>query len=234
MTMKIKRRFSGRDTLFDLVSIDYNILPLLSRFNIPLGFGSKSIEAVCREASIDLNLFLLVVNFTLTGQLDGSAADRISPLKIVDFLHNSHSYFLNYKIPHIRANLTAALDAGHSDINPMILAFFNDFVKRLDEHFGYEEETVFPYIRSLAEGRKATDYSIECFRRHHEEVTESLSELKNLILRYYTTSIPNQMYDVLVDICNAEEDLDSHSAIENSILIPLVDHIEKQTNGERL
>jgi hypothetical protein len=30
------------------------------------------------------------------------------------------------------------------------------------------------------------------------------------------------MYDVLVDLYNAEEDLESHSEIENHILIPLI------------
>ncbi len=146
---------------------------------------------------------------------------------MVDLLHNSHEYFLAYKIPHIRQNLTNALDAGHNDINPMIISFFDEFVAHLSAHFDYEEKTVFPYIRNLARGVK-TDYSIEEFSKHHEEVNESLAEIKNLILRYYVTATPNRMYDVLVDICNCEEDLDSHATIENTVLIPIVGRLEEQ------
>lgn len=228
--MKVSRRFSKRDSVADLVASDYNIIPLLSRFNIPLGFANKSIETVCCDAGIDFNLFLLIVNFTLTGELDNSLIEKVAPGQVVDFLHNSHDYFLGYKIPHIRGNLISALDASHSDINPMIIAFFNDFVAHLEAHFSYEENTVFPYIKALVNNNFTGEYSIDVFRNHHDEVTESLTELKSLILRYYTTSIPNLIYDVLVDICNAEEDLNSHSAIENSILIPLVYNLEQSSN----
>lgn len=223
--MKISRRFSARDSVVDLVREDYNILPLLSRFSIPLGFGNKTIGEVCRDAGIDCELFLLVVNFTLSGEIEIEASSKISPTDIVVFLKNSHDYFRSYKIPHIRTNLSHALDESHNDINPIILNFFEEFVGKVDAHFAYEEETVFPYITALV-NHTTTDYNIETFRRHHDDVSESLRELKNLILRYYSTSTPNKMYDVLVDIYNCEADLDSHSIIENSVLIPLIDSIE--------
>ena len=57
----------------------------------------------------------------------------------------------------------------------------------------------------------------------------ALAELKNIILRYYRTTVPNLMYDVLVDIYNCEEDLISHSDIENNLLIPMVYDLEKKS-----
>ena len=47
--MKLTRNFSGKDSVIDLIREDYNILQILSRFNIPLGFQSKRIEDVCNE-----------------------------------------------------------------------------------------------------------------------------------------------------------------------------------------
>lgn len=228
--MKISRRFSPDDSVVDLIDEDYNLLPVLSRFSIPLGVGTKTIAEVCGEAGIDTGLFLLVVNYVLSGTIDHEASRRVSPAGIVDFLHKSHEYYLGYKIPHIKANLLAALDENHSDINPIIVSFFDNFVKQVSSHFDYEETTVFPYIMALVEGRH-TDYSIDIFRHHHDDVAESLNELKNLILRYYTTSTPSLMYDVLVDIFNCQEDLESHSDIENIVLVPLIDGIEKMTRG---
>lgn len=221
------RQFTATDTVVDLIESDYNIVPLLSRFSIPLGFGDKSIAEVCGEAGIDPDIFLFIVNFTLTGHL--SLPDESYAPGIVDFLLNSHSYILTYKLPHIRANLLAALDAHHSDINPAIVQFFDDYVEHVRKHFAYEERNVFPYVRDLAAGRPiTTTYTIERFRIHHDRIAEKLSELKNIILRYYTTSVPNLMYDVLVDLFTAEKDLKSHNDIENLILIPLTQRMESR------
>lgn len=55
-----------------------------------------------------------------------------------------------------------------------------------------------------------------------------MNELKNIILRYYSTSVPYKMYDALVDIYNCEDDLKSHSQIEERILVPLVRKLESR------
>ena len=211
------------DQVIDVVERNYNLLPLLSRFSLPLGFGNKTVEALCRENGINPALFVLIVNFMITGHLDESSArQNVRPTEVVDFLHNSHEYFLQYKFPHIRSILLQALDRDNDDINPAIVTFFDALIKQVEAHFTYEESVVFPYIRSLETGSKS-DYSIDVFRRQHDdEINATLRELKNVILRYYVTTLPNRMYDVLVDIYNVEDDLRSHTIIENRLLVPLV------------
>lgn len=226
------RPFTPSDSVVDLIALDYNIVPLLSRFSIPLGFGDRTIAEVCGEAGIDTGVFLLIVNYTLGRPTD--PAEGAQAGGIVDFLLNSHAYFLTYKLPHIRANLLAALDAHHSDINPAIVTFFDDYVGHVRRHFAYEERNVFPYVRALVEGTPRSDssYSIERFKNHHDRIAEKLSELKNIILRYYVTSVPNLMYDVLVDLFTAESDLQSHNDIENYILIPLAKELEAKASRQ--
>lgn len=224
--------FTTHDNLIDLVEEDFNILPILSRCSIPLGFGNKTIGEVCIDAGINADIFLLIVNYILSGTRAYEATSPDAAVGIVDFLHNSHDYFLEYKLPHIRQNLISSLDPAHSDINPAIVSFFDNYVMQVKAHFDYEEITVWPYIRSLAHGT-APAYSIDTFRKHHEEISEKLNDLKNIILRYYSTSMPDKMYDVLVDIYTCEEDLNSHHTIENEILVPLVTELENQkSKGE--
>lgn len=224
---RLTRPVTANDLLVDLIREDFNILPILSRFSIPLGFGNKTIAEMCQENDIDTEIFLLIINFILTGVIPSEEKRSVrSAIGIVDFLHNSHDYFLGYKFPHIRANLVNALDHNHSDINPAIISFFDSYVSQVKNHFDYEELNVWPYIRNLASGTKST-YNIEIFRKHHDEIGEKLADLKNIILRYYTTSMPNKMYDALVDIFNCEEDLNTHHAIENHILIPMISTLEK-------
>lgn len=223
--MKFRRSYSAKDNMVDLINEDYNILPVLSRFSIPLGFENKRIADVCCDANIDVEGFLYIVNFILSKKIDLDKLDSISPIEIVNFLHNSHEYYLEYKLPHIRQNLLCALDENHSDINTAIVRFFDNYVEQVKEHFKYEENVAFPYIRELLDG-VASKYSIDVFRNHHDDIDENLSDFKNIILRYYTTSMPHKMYDVLVDIYNCEEDLNTHTDIENHILIPMIAHIE--------
>ena len=115
--MKISRTFTEHDSVVDLINEDYDILPVLSRFSLPLGFGSKTIGELCRESGINVNVFLLVVNFLLSGKIEAA-------MEIARFLHNSQSYYLQYKFPHIRANMLSALDPAHDDINPIIVKYF--------------------------------------------------------------------------------------------------------------
>lgn len=224
------RTFSSHDTVIDLVEEDFNILPILSRFSIPLGVGNKTIGEICHESGIDTETFLLLVNYILTGVIPVDGASVNAAVNIVDFLHNSHDYFLGYKFPHIRKNLIAALDPSHDDINPAIVKFFDDYVGQVKNHFDYEEQFVWPYIKSLSDKKQPT-YSIDVFRKHHDEISDKLNDLKNIILCYYTTSMPDKMYDALVDIFNCEEDLNSHHSIENHILIPMVENLEQKLKG---
>lgn len=226
------RHFTGADSLVDLVKENFNLLPILSRFSLPLGFGNKTIAEVCAEEKIDADVFLLIVNFILTGQIVNETPSAEAARGLVDFLHNSHDYFLSYKFPHIRTNLLRALDAHHSDINPAIVSFFDGYVEQVGKHFAYEETVFFPYVKQLING-EASDYNVEIFRKHHEEIGEKLADLKNIILRYYTTSMPNLMYDVLVDIFNCEEDLDLHNEIENFILVPMIASLERRDGDNR-
>ncbi len=226
MENNLGRCFNADDTVVDLIENDYNVLTVLSRFSLPLGFGEKSIGELCEEAGINTECFLLIINYISSGKIDSKYLSEVCPTDITYFLRNSHDYYLNYKLPHIRSNLVDALDESQRSINPMIIRFFDDYVNLVKKHFAYEENIVFPYIDSLTHGSKG-NYNIDVFRRNHDyEIEEKLSELKNIILRYYSTSQPSKMYDALADIYNCEEDLTSHANIENHILIPMIERIE--------
>lgn len=225
--MRIIKKFAADDIMVDLVNYDYSLLPFLSRFSLPLGFGNQTIAEICQSAGIDVDVFLLIINFIVSGAPDREAMESLSPIEIVNFLKNSHDYFLGYKFPHIRNNLLSALDQSHDDINPAIIKFYDDFVGKVTKHFRYEEKNLFPYVKSLIAGIPR-QYSIDIFSRQHDEVSASLAELKNIILRFYSTAVPNKMYDVLVDIYNCEDDMESHTDIENNILVPMVKRIENK------
>ncbi len=225
--MKYPRKFSTTDTMVELVNYDYNVLPLLSRFSLPLGYGSMTIGEVCRDADIDSNVFMLIIQYTIAGTIDNEYFSKVKATDLVKFLENSHEYFISYKFPHIRQNLMQALDDYYTDINPSIVKFFDKFVSKVRNHFRYEERNLFPYVRALYANQQTTTYSIDTFVKQHDDIGDTLAEFKNIILMYYKTSVPNKMYDVLVDIYNCENDIQSHADIEDDILVPMVKQLIK-------
>ena len=78
--MRNNRFFNAKDSVVELIEHDYNVLTVLSRFSLPLGFGQKSIGELCEESGIHTDAFLLIINFLLTGEIDSASIMKVSPL----------------------------------------------------------------------------------------------------------------------------------------------------------
>ena len=95
----------------------------------------------------------------------------------------------------------------------------------------YEEKTLFPYVQSLLENRYVGDYNIETFSKHHESTDKKLRELKLMIIKYLpsNTQLNNQLTATLYDIYNNEEWLQLHAQVEDSIFVPAIRRLERQS-----
>ena len=144
---------------------------------------------------------------------------------LTDYLHNSHGYFLDFRLPAIRRKLIEAVDCSQSDVSFAIMRFFDEYAAEGQRHLAYEEQTVFPYGESLLAGEKNTTYSMEIFRRQHDQVDAKLRELKNIIIKYYPSGSTNELNGVLFDIFTCEQELASHNAVEDEIFIPAVERL---------
>ena len=198
----------------DLVCDRYPVLLIMSRFGIALGFGDKTIGEVCLDSGVDTATFL---------------AETISVAALVGYLRNSHVYFLDFRLPAIRRKLIEAIDCSHNDVAFAILRFFDEYVAEVHKHMDYEEQKVFPYVEGLLRGEHPEGYSIDIFRRHHDQVEAKLAELKRIIIRYYPSGSTNELNGVLFDIFTCERDLASHNDIEDRLFIPAIKRLEEQT-----
>jgi regulator of cell morphogenesis and NO signaling len=79
----------------------------------------------------------------------------------------------------------------------------------------YEEKVVFPYVRGLLKGEKDSRYNISIFKKRHDQIEMKIIELKNLIIKYYPAEGGNLLNSVLFDIFACEQDLASHSKVED-------------------
>lgn len=216
--------YTGEDRMCDLVCDKYFVLQVMSRFGIALGFGDKSIAEVCAASGVDTDTFLAVVNLLVEKADPETLAENVSVRALTDYLHNSHGYFLDFRLPSIRRKLIEAVDCSHSDVSFAIMRFFDEYVAEVHKHMDYEEKNVFPYVEALLAG-EPTSYSIDTFRRHHDQVEAKLRELKNIIIKYYPSGSTNELNGVLFDIFTCEQELASHNAVEDDIFIPAVERL---------
>ncbi|WP_418663065.1 hemerythrin domain-containing protein, partial [Alistipes ihumii] len=184
---------------------------------------------------VDTKTFLTIVNLLLD---DHTTAEQIDPSlsveALVSYLQNSHSYFLDFRLPLIRRKLIEAIDCGHSDVSFAIMRYFDQYVAEVRKHMNYEETTVFPYVRSLVQGKSGNGkYNIGIFSKQHDQVESRLAELKNIIIKYYPATGSNELNSVLFDIFSCATDLASHNRIEDNLFVPLIAELERKNGCSR-
>ncbi|MDE7356203.1 MAG: hemerythrin domain-containing protein [Rikenellaceae bacterium] len=217
-------RYREDDRMGDLISDNYSVLLVLSRFGISLGFGDSSIGQVCCKNGVDVTTFLSVVNFMISGEVDLG----FSIESMVGYLHRAHDYYLDYRLPAIRAKLTEVMGDDCGDVSRAVMRFFDDYCAEVGGHMSYEEQNVFPYVRELLAGHRKSGYDIGIFRKRHDRVEAKLTELKNILIKYYPGDSSNELNGVLFDIFACEQDLASHNMVEDVLFVPAVTELERK------
>jgi regulator of cell morphogenesis and NO signaling len=212
----------------NLISENYSALLVMSRFDIALGFGEKSIGEVCRDNQVDTHTFLAIINLMVSkNQIIPASGTEISVESLIDYLHKSHDYFLNYRLPEIREKLSKVLNPGEGDLNKAVMEYFDKFVAEIKKHMLNEDKKVFPYVKSLLTAKNKDKYPIS-FSKQHEQIETRLTEFKNILIKYYPAQSTNKINSVLFDIFNCEKDLASHNAVEEYLFLPAIEELESK------
>lgn len=229
--MNKKRLYDPADKMSDIICDNYSLLQVMSRFDLPLGFGDCSVEEVCKSGGVDCGTFLAVANFINKGHSRASVApEEISIRPLMNYLKNAHHYFLDFQLPNIRRKLLEAIDCSmDNEVTFLILKFFDVYVQEVRNHMDYEDRTVFTYVENLLNGEKDEAYDIGLFVSHHDHIDDKLKELKNSIIKYYPDSKKAYLMNaVLFDIFICEKDLASHNQVEDHLFVPAVLRLEQE------
>lgn len=217
--------------LADLIELNYRLLDVLSRLGVGLGFGEHTITDACRTFGISESAFLLICNeYTFEGYVPGqellSSADAEDIMK---YLHNSHMYYMDREMEHLRSSLARLLAPVDAAQRKVVEKFFADYKAEVKNHFDYEEDVVFPYVNALLEGASRNGYSIGQFEENHSNIDEKLNDLKNIVMKYLPDVCdPVLRNEVLYHIFYLEDDLHHHTLIEDNVLVPMVDLLERK------
>ena len=233
-------KYRSNDSMSALISDDYQLLQVLSRFDIPLGFGDKSVEEVCTDCGVDADTFLVVCNFVSSGTkptFDEYASLSVGAL--LNYLRNSHRYFLDFMMPHIRQRLVSAIDMGSSnDVAFLIMKFFDDYTQEVTKHMEFEEAEVFKYVDGLLDGHRDPEHSLQEFEtqmelQSHKNIDSKMSDLKNILVRYVPPTKHTYLLNhALMDLFALEQDLSTHTQLEDTIFCSAVSLLESQVDVE--
>ena len=223
--------FTAKMKLSDLLFANYNLILILSRFGIKLGFGEKSVEDVCNQYNILPSLFLIVANVSTYEDYFPSKQEieSLNVNELIDYLHASHQYYLENKISTIETQLKNLYPNNENGYGEMINRFFSEYEQEVSNHFDYEENTVFPYIKDLLRQKSNVNYHINQFEKNHSDIEDKLTDLINILIKYLPENERNEEKEmVLFDIFLFTKDLNRHTLIENKVLVPCVKFIEER------
>lgn len=223
--------YKETDRMCDVICSEYHLLQVMSRFGIPLGFGEKTVREVCEANNVNTLTFLAVANYMKQGSdVAPLYIESLSVTSLMEYLRQAHTYFLDFLLPDIRRKLLGAIDCSQqNEVAYLILKFYDEYMADVRKHMEYENRKVFAYVANLLEGRKQANFEIARFAKSHEGTDKKLQELKNIIIKYYTSGGSAELLNnVLFDLFICEEDLRMHCEVEDVLFVPAVQRLEEQ------
>ncbi|MBL4747095.1 MAG: hemerythrin domain-containing protein [Flavobacteriaceae bacterium] len=226
-----KTYISPATEVAELINENYHLLLFLEHLNIDFLVYDKTVQQVCEENNIDLNVFIVLGNLYNGFFPNKEELDSLKDIElIILFLRNSHLYYRNEVYPKILKYISILRAHNTSKDIALVERFFKDYFNEVVEHMGYEDEIVFPYFSQLLRGdTQNSNFSVKGYREHHSDIEVKLSDLKNLLLKHIV--IKNERTTrrkFLHTLFELEFDLGIHSSIEEKILLPLIENIEKE------
>ena len=199
------------------MSQEEDAIQLISRFGLEMGVGEQTIAQVCEAHGVHTPTFLSIINHKVYHQK--AIPDDIDVPTLQRFIRNAHIYFLDFRLPRLRKALVEAIMPADADtkIPGLILRCYDEFVEEIRTHIEHENAGLFD-------------------EHEHDDrrITDKLTEIKNLIIKYYPSGAASQkaaslkeestvtytLISVMSDIWHTELDFADHCAIEDDILRP--------------
>jgi len=234
--------FNENNKLATVIHKDHTLLPVINRLGIKLGFGDLTIRELCIKEGIDVTFFMEIINvFHDENYFPEKKLRDFSVTIVIDYLQKTHRYYLDYVIPEQERLIELFMERctnGRQEME-LISKFYNKFKEEFTSHLQFEEVHVFPYILELNEiilnpSKKSNflkqnqNIAVKGFEEEHGNMDEKMFDLKNIIIKYlppnYDLNIGNSL---LTNLFMFEKDMKNHSRIEDKILIPKVNQLEK-------
>jgi regulator of cell morphogenesis and NO signaling len=204
--------------------------------------GKRQLDDVCREKELSPDELLTEVEAASKGRdYDSSDWTGASLRELIKHIIATHHEYLRMELPVLQSRLAKVADK-HRENHPYVIQMkevFENLKFELDGHLLKEERILFPYIEELeaaqTEGRPpsappfgSVDNPVRMMMFEHDSAGVALGELRRLTQGY---AVPedacNTFRAALYELERMELDLHVHIHLENNILFPRAQQLER-------
>ncbi len=235
-------------TVAELVKEDFRKANVFKKHGIDFCCGGKRTLAEVCEENIDLEQLQdeLQNIETAVGETQHFNFSEWRMDFLSDYIVKVHHRYVRENIPPL-IEYTQKVAKVHADTNHelvQIALLFNDLAEELNQHMLKEEQILFPYLKQLADAKRASQFTqpapfgsvenpIMLMEREHDTAGKILKEIRRLSNDF---SIPEHACNTYrisyLKLNEFEEDLHQHIHLENNILFPKAIEVEqKLQNG---
>lgn len=235
--------FTTNNKIAEIVEHDSNLLSVLNRFGIKLGFGDISVHQACINNNIDKDFFLEILNvYHNDNYFPEHKFANFKIIDIISYLIETHKSYTTHTLPEIDRlfNQLLSTNTVHKDLFQILEKIYSSFKDEFNNHIKYEEQKIFPLIIKLANNEKELNHnkiklSDFNFINIHSQFDDKIIDIKNILIKYLPpiedTFICNAF---AIAIFKFEKDLKDHSRIEDRILYPRVNHLYNQSTSSHV
>ena len=161
-------------------------------------------------------------------QVDLGKLDTSDVPVLLRILRNTHRHYLEASIVAIHDNVHRMTQLSTPENSAVINRFFDDYENDIKSHIHFEEKVVFKYIEGLLKDERDSRFSVGMLRDMHNDAEDKLTDFKNIVMSHLPDSdTSDARYEVLVGILNIEDAIRRHTVIEEKVLLPLAELLEK-------
>ncbi len=229
--------FTARMKMADMISSNYDLILMLPRFGIPLGFGERTVKEVCRDNNVDVNFFLTVCNIYTFDEFrpDEEELSHIDNRMVVEHLQASHRYYIEERLPHMQRHLDHVAEGSGQQSATILKKYFADYCKEVKEHVRREERNLSAMLASMDEGDGFRKSVSDNYVKSHDNIKDKLSDLTQIIYKYVPGErLTEEMMELVFDILQLSRDLEKHAEIEELLLLPDEDYALSEREQEVL
>ena len=239
---------SAETTVRDIATNQPASIRVFERFGIDYCCGGrKPLDQACNELQLSVEQVIEKLEEASGAPANDETSWQTAPLsRLIQHIVRKHHTFVRHEVPRLRA-LADKVRSRHGANHPELVeieALFGEVATELTTHMLKEEQILFPYIarmeHMLAAGVEAerpyfvtVDNPVRTMVQEHENAGALLASIRRLSKNFEPPmgACPSYigLYHGLEEF---ERDLHMHVHLENNILFPRAQELERQTKCE--
>ncbi|GAA4331929.1 DUF542 domain-containing protein [Flaviaesturariibacter amylovorans] len=233
-------------TVSEIVRADYRTADVFKKWGINYCCGGNlPLAEVCRLQGLDAG--------SIQSELDNARRMRVLPSSVrfeqwplpflIDYITHIHHAYIRETGAALASQLSAFVK-GHTKKYPYLVRVeecYLNLLTQLIEHTNEEEARIFPYMRQVVSAAAGKESYGKLFIRtlglrlgpvvekEHKRISVLLSELRSITDHYRFGDAACTNHQVIYHrLREFDEDLVQHKHLENNILFPRVQELEKE------